>query len=340
MIFARAPLRISFFGGGTDHPAWYKAHGGAVLSATINKYVCLNIRTLPRVFPFNYRIVWRINEQVSSSKDIQHPVVRAVAETYYRNHRLEILYHADVPAQTGLGSSSAFTVALLHGLAKLNDETPTAQKLAQTAIHVERDILKEAVGCQDQTSAAHGGLNYLRFARHARRNPVEVTPLPELAGQLLTLEDHCLLYFTGVQREAAKIEAGKIAHFADNTKSLMRMRNMVPTGISHLKKGDMPAFAKLLTESWELKKSLSPEVSTPAIDLKLDLAVKHGAYGGKLLGAGGGGFLLILAPPLAHGDIKDALHARNFMDFKFTPLGSQARLIGDWGAGKFHVSAA
>lgn len=331
MILARAPLRVSFFGGGTDHPQWYLKNGGGVLSTTIDKYVYIKLRYLPYIFPFQHRIVWRKNEQAQLTEEIEHPVVRAILTEYYPHERFEIIYFSDAPALSGLGASSAFTVALLHALHKLKKVENSPKLTAQNAIHIERDILKEPVGDQDQLASAYGGFNRMVFYK-IKRVP-QIRPITIAPTTLLNLKDHCMLFFTGLQREAKTIEAAKLTNFAARQQTLTAMQRMTSTGLRHLRKRNYGAFGRLIYESWQLKKSLSPKVSNADIDAMLAKALALGAYGGKLLGAGGGGFLLLVAPPPCQAAIRNALGNRSFMNFNFSAHGSQAMETG-WPDGK------
>lgn len=327
MILSRAPLRVSFFGGGTDQPEWFERYGGAVLSTTIAKYVYVKIRHLPSVFPFKHRVVWRKNEQALELEDIQHPVVRAVLEKYYPHERFEIIYFSDVPALSGLGSSSAFTVALINGLAKLHNRTPTPYELYTLAIEIERKILKECGGWQDQIAAAQGGFNHITFAR-CTKQPVKIKPIEITPDTLRFFESHMMLCFTGLQREASAMEAAKLQRFIVNEKALNEMSAMAGSGVRFVQRGDMRSFGSFLYQSWCLKKTLTANMSTPKIDEALAKAMDIGAYGGKILGAGAGGFLLIMAPPTKHVEIKTALGLKNFVTFKIAPQGAQASDIG------------
>lgn len=309
MIIVRTPLRVSFLGGGTDHPGWFRHHGkGAVLSTSIDKYVYITLRPLPPIFDFRYRVAWRINEQVASIRDIQHPVVREVLTHYSSpsNEGMEIVYHADLPARSGLGSSSAFTVAALHALCQHNDIATPKAFLAKEAIRVEQELLQEPVGSQDQTAVAFGGLNRIDF--HADGG-VSVDPVDISPRRKRDLENHLLMVFTGFTRDAGSIEKSKIENFGHKKDQLNRLYEMVAQGRAILEDRTAPLsdFGALLDEAWQNKRQLSGSVSNSSIDDAYAAAIEAGAYGGKLLGAGGGGFLLFFAAPEKHREILSAL---------------------------------
>lgn len=314
MIHIKTPLRISFFGGGTDHPAWFNEHGGAVISTTIDKYIYLQMRKLPDTFAFNYRIVWRLLEQCKTVDEIQHPIIReTLKNSFPAIEKLEVIYSSDLPALSGLGSSSAFTVSFFKGMYELLGEDYSALTLANQAIALEQNILHESVGCQDQLIAAKGGFNTLRFMG---RGTYFIQPL--ICSS--TLKSHLMLFFTGLQRHANEIEREKLENFKDKKFELQTIQAMVDQAENLL---DNPYdFGKLLSESWKLKRSLSPNVSNAFIDSLYDKAIAAGAIGGKLLGAGGGGFLLFVVPPERQYAIKQALPLPE-IPFNFDPQGSR-----------------
>ncbi|MFY9289054.1 MAG: kinase [Alphaproteobacteria bacterium] len=308
MVIIRTPLRISFLGGGTDHPSWFRQHGGAVLSTTINKYIYLQIRKLPSIFDFNYRVVWRMVEQVAEVDDIQHPVVREVLRHYAPSTlpRLEIAYNADLPSRSGLGSSSAFTVALLQGLAAQQGKIISHPELAREAIFVEQELLKEPVGCQDQIAVAHGGLNRIDFMHDGK---FRIMPMPLPAGKREALESHMMLFFTRFERSAGMIEATKVQNYDKKHKELVRLSEIVDEGQNILLNPNEPIsrFGAMLHEGWKLKRSLSDSVSNSEIDMAYEAAMEAGATGGKLLGAGGGGFMLFIVKPALQDKVRRAL---------------------------------
>lgn len=321
MIISRTPFRISFFGGGTDYPVWYKDHSGAVLAATINKYCYINCRYLPPFFEHKSRIIWSKMEYVNDISEIQHASVRACLKYAKIDHGVEIHHDGDLPARTGMGSSSAFTVGLLHGLYALKGKMPTKRQLALDAIHIEQDVLKENVGCQDQAQAAFGGFNLVEFGgtKHLAVTPVTLTP-----QKLNAFQDHLMLFFTGFSRTASDIAEEQIKKTPDKKKELKTMLEMVAKAAQILNSDkDLYQFGKLLHDNWQLKRKLTSKITNQEIDDIYSLATKAGALGGKLLGAGGGGFMLIFARPKDQPKIKEKLKKLLYVPFRFESLGSQ-----------------
>lgn len=311
MIIVRTPLRVSFFGGGTDHPSWYLRNGrGAVLSTSIDKYVYITLRNLPPIFDFNYRIAWRIVEQTKTVAEIQHPVVRAVLENYtgVEAAGFEIVYHADLPARSGLGSSSAFTVAALHAMLQHRGLASPKQVLAREAIRVEQELLSEPVGSQDQVAVAYGGLNRIDFSSTTDISVSEIDISPR---RKRLLEDHLMMFFTGFTRDAGAIEKLKIQSFDARSREMERLYDLVGQGQEILENPNLQLseFGGLLHDAWMQKRALAPSVSNAPIDAAYDAARRAGASGGKLLGAGGGGFLLVFAPPEKHSAVTSAICA-------------------------------
>jgi len=328
MIIVRTPLRVSFFGGGTDHPSWYRqGEPGAVLSTSIDKYIYIQLRRLPAVFDFNYRVVWNRVEQVRAVSDIQHPIVRTVLGAYAADepHGFEVVYNADLPARSGLGSSSAFTVAMLHATLGNMERLVSKSYLAREAIRIEQDLLHEPVGSQDQVAAAHGGLNRIDFGAD---DSISVAPLAVSRARKHALQDQLLMLFTGFTREASGVEKQKIENFAQRRMELHRMYQMVAEGAAILadEKQDLSAFGRLLHEAWTAKRSLTTAVSNSAIDDAYAAAMAAGAFGGKLLGAGGGGFLLFMAPPERHAAVRAALPGMASVPIRFDEQGSSVVL--------------
>lgn len=321
MIISRTPFRISFFGGGTDYPVWFKEHGGAVLATTIDKYCYISCRYLPPFFEHRTRIAYSRIEQAKTNADIEHPAVRGVLQHLNISHGLEIHHDGDLPARTGLGSSSSFTVGLLHSLYALQHTMPSKAELAHAAIHVEQNILQESVGCQDQVMAAHGGLCRLQFFQNGE---IGYTPLVMKPERLTAFQDHLLLYFTGFSRTASEIAKEQIAKTKQRRVELFAMLQMVQEGVSILS-GDrnLADFGELLHEAWMVKRSLTSKITTPMIDDIYEAARGAGALGGKLLGAGGGGFMLFFARPETHAQIRAALPGLLEVPFRFEGLGSQ-----------------
>lgn len=322
MVITKTPLRISFFGGGTDYPAWVKEHGGATLSSSINKYSYLHVIRLPPYFPYKLRIAWSRIEEVNDIDEIVHPSIRETLRFMNLDEGLSIHYNGDLPARSGMGSSSSFTVGFLHALYGLKGATPDKKKLAEEAIHIEQDYIKEIVGYQDQTAVAFGGFNKIEFSKEGG---FTVMPIGLDEERVEKLQRHMMLFFTGFSRTASEIVVEQIKNIPNKTKELHAMRDMVDEAISILgSDGDwLGEFGKLLNKGWELKRGLSPKISNSAIDDFYNLAIEAGALGGKLLGAGGGGFLLVYARPEDQEKIKERLSSLIHVPFLFEKDGSR-----------------
>ena len=325
MIITRTPYRISFFGGGTDYPGWYREHGGAVLATTIDKYCYITCRRLPPFFEHKHRIVYSRIESVQHIDEIEHPAVRAALNWSNIVDGLEIHHDGDLPARSGLGSSSAFTVGLIHALQGLNGQMSSHQSLAKDAIHIEQNIIGENVGSQDQVSAAYGGFNRIEFYQN---DSFEVSPVILSAQRREELQNHLMLCFTGFSRIADAIAKSQIDNFKNREIELKLMREMVEEAIAllvgtHI---SIEEFGKLLDQSWKYKRTLSDQVSTPEIDHIYDEAMRAGAIGGKILGAGGGGFMLLFAKPEKHAAIRERLKGLVHVSFNFENAGSRVVL--------------
>ncbi len=320
MIISRTPFRVSFFGGGTDYPAWFNAHPGAVLATTIDKYCYITARYLPPFFEHRSRITYSKMEHVQGIDDIDHPAVRETLRFLDIHKGVEIHHDGDLPARAGLGSSSAFTVGLLHAFYALKGVMPSKDRLALDAIHVEQDMIRENVGCQDQVLAAHGGFNHIEFSGAQAPRVRRVTVSPE---NLALLQDHMMLFFTGLSRTASQIAAQQIENIPNRRKELTAMHAMVAAALDCLNAADFTGFGRLLDESWRIKRTLSDKITTPRIDDIYAAAMKAGALGGKLLGAGGGGFILVYADPEKKPAVRRALEDLLEIPFRFEALGSQ-----------------
>lgn len=320
MIIVRTPTRISFFGGGTDYPAWFGKHGGAVISATINKYSYITVRELPPFFPYRHRIRYFEHEEVSDIAEIRHPAVRECALLLGYDRGLEVVHNADLPARSGLGSSSTFTVGMLHALHTLQGYMPTKRELATEAIHVEQERIGESVGSQDQVAAAFGGLNYVRFSNSS----FEVAPLIISRERSEVLQDHLLLCFTGFSRSASEVAAEQIARTNENFSLLAEISSITEEALKILQSSDfsMVDFGRLLNDQWRAKKQLSGSITSGALDDIYSRGMRAGAYGAKLLGAGGGGFMCFVADPSIHPKIREALAEQMFVPFRFENTGS------------------
>lgn len=325
MIITRTPFRISFFGGGTDYPPWFKDHGGAVLATTIDRYCYISLRRLPPFFDHKHRIVYSRIENVREISEIEHPSVRAVLDWAKIEGGIEVHHDGDLPARSGLGSSSSFTVGLINALYALDGKRASKKKLAENAIHIEQDLIKENVGSQDQISAAFGGFNKIDFHRNGG---FDVSPVVLPDGRLEELQSHLMLCFTGFSRIASEVAGSKIANLKNKEIELKQMHAMVDQAIEILQTPSAPIeeFGKLLDQSWQFKRQLSDRVSTPEIDSIYDSSMQAGAIGGKILGAGGGGFFLIFAKPERHEAIRNALSGLIHVPFKFDNSGSKVVL--------------
>jgi D-glycero-alpha-D-manno-heptose-7-phosphate kinase len=322
MIISRTPFRMSFFGGGTDYPPWFREHGGAVISATFNKYCYISARELPPFFDHKYRVAYSKVETVQQIDEITHPAVRATLDyLQWQNTGLEIHHDADLPARSGLGSSSSFTVGLINVLKALRGEYVGKKELAQLAIHVEQNVIKETVGSQDQIAAAYGGFNRIDFHTNDK---FSVTPLVVKPEKIKDLQSHLMLFFTGFSRFAVEIADSKLKNLAAKAESLHTIRQMVDEGIDVLQsETDLDDFGRLLHAGWLLKRSLSSKVSNSAIDDIYEAARKAGALGGKILGAGGGGFMLLFVKPELQAQVKEALSSLLHIPFEFEYDGSK-----------------
>ncbi len=325
MIISRTPFRISFFGGGTDYPAWIRSHGGSVLATTIDKYCHLVCRYLPPFFDYRYRVVYSRIENVNSIDEILHPAVREVLRFMKIEHGVEVHHDSDLPARSGLGSSSSFTVGFLNALHGLKGEMPSKEQLAQESIHVEQDLLKETVGSQDQILAAHGGFNHIIFHQNGE---ITVRPVTVSAERLSELNNRLMMFYTGIRRTASDIADSYAEKVDDNRRQLRIMNDLVKEGLSILSgHSELEGFGELLHEGWLLKRSLSPKVSNSEIDNLYHSAREAGARGGKIMGAGGGGFFLLYAEPEHQEKIREQFRDLVYVPFRFEFMGSQIIFI-------------
>jgi D-glycero-alpha-D-manno-heptose-7-phosphate kinase len=322
MIISRTPFRVSFFGGGTDYPQWYREHGGAVLATTIDKYCYISVRKLPPFFEHRFRVVYSIVENVKEIGEIKHPAVRAVLQWLDTRTGLEIHHDGDLPARSGLGSSSAFTVGLIHAMRALDGRRMAHDALAAEAIHVEQSVIGELVGCQDQISAAIGGFNHVQFRPDGTYT---VSPMILPGDRLEALQQHCMLLFTGISRVSAEIAEVTISNLAARATELRAMQQMVDAAVDVLgsPQGSLEDFGRLLHETWMLKRRLAPCVSNATVDQLYETARRAGAIGGKLLGAGGGGFVLLFVRPEDRARVREALSSFVNVPFRFETSGSR-----------------
>lgn len=322
MIISRTPHRISFFGGGTDYPDYYLLHGGKVLGTAVDKYCYLNVRRLPPFFPHKHRIVYSEQEQVKSIDEIRHPSVKATLKYLQTDYGVSIHHDGDIPARSGMGSSSAFTVGLLKSMLALEGQHISAKDLASRAIHIEQNLIKENVGSQDQTFAAYGGLNLIEFLQNGeiRVEPVIIPP-----RRLERFENSMVLIFTGLSRIATEIAGEQIQRIGDNLQNLQSMKDMVKQALHILSdpNTDLREFGSLLNDTWHLKKQLSSRITNDLVDNLYERAIQAGAIGGKLLGAGGGGFMLFFVEPEKRHTFNQALTDCLEIPFKFDFDGSK-----------------
>lgn len=321
MIITRTPLRVSFFGGGTDFPDFFSIHGGAVLGTAIDKYIYHTVSHLPSwLFDHKIRFAYRKVEHARSLEEIEHRPFREILRYCGVQQDVEVNLASDLPSFSGLGSSSSFTVGLIKGIRAHQGRHIGQEELARSAIYVERGVLREAVGLQDQIFAAFGGLNVIRF-RGDDDFVVERVPISK--ARTRELGDSLLLFFTGITRRAHEVEANKLANMARIQDNLKKMLLLVDRAYDALTgSSSLDEFGKLLHETWIEKKQLDPSVSAPTIDRLYDAGIGAGALGGKLLGAGGGGFMLFFVPPERQPAVRAALSNYHEVPFAIDAPGS------------------
>jgi D-glycero-alpha-D-manno-heptose-7-phosphate kinase len=322
MIITRTPLRISFFGGGTDLPDWYNTHGGAVLSTTINKYLFISCRDMPPYWEFKNRFVYGAKtELVNSIDEIDHPAIREVLRFMQIPYGIDMHYNTDIPARSGMGSSSAFTVGLLRALYGMEGKMVSDRRLATEAIHVEQELIGEAVGCQDQIATAFGGFNHIVFHEDG---DFEVNPVIIPRSRLQELNDHLVLVYTGIQRIASKIEEKKIKQLGSHKTEMQTIQRYVDDALELLNGNDpIEEFGRLLHETWQMKKKLSDDVTNDSLDELYKTCLSNGAIGGKLLGTGGGGFMLLFVKPQDRETMLKSLPNFIPVSFNFDTTGCQ-----------------
>jgi D-glycero-alpha-D-manno-heptose-7-phosphate kinase len=321
MIITRTPYRVSFFGGGTDYPAWSREHGGEVLATTINKYCYLTCRYLPPFFEHRIRVVYSRIEGCNTIDEVQHPSVREALRFLNVTRGVEIHHDGDLPARSGMGSSSAFTVGLLNSLHALHGRFAGKRHLMLESIHLEQEVLKEVVGSQDQAIAAYGGFNRVVFHPSSE---ISVHPVILPAERIAELARHLMLLYTGIKRTASDVADGYVQQLDAKRRQLRLLKQMVGEALAVLSSGqDLRAFGELLHEAWMLKRSLGDKVSNPWVDDLYGTARQAGAVGGKLTGAGGGGFLLLFVPPEAQARVRESLQQMVHVPFNFESAGSQ-----------------
>jgi D-glycero-alpha-D-manno-heptose-7-phosphate kinase len=322
MIISRTPFRISFFGGGTDYPDHYLKHGGKVLGTAIDKYCYLSVRRLPPFFEHKHRIVYSMIENVKGIGEIIHPAVRETLRYLKINYGVSIHHDGDIPARSGMGSSSSFTVGLLNTMYALEGKRVSKEELTKEAICVEQELIKENVGSQDQTFAAYGGFNLIEFSVSGEISVVPVIVEPD---RLKDLEKCLILAFTGLSRVASVVAGDKIKNIPNNTDYLSQMQSLVDDAYKVITSPNknLCEFGELLNETWRLKQELSNEVSNSQIEELYDIVLKSGGVGGKLCGAGGGGFMLFFVEPENKAKVIKALKNYLLVPFNFDFDGSK-----------------
>ena len=321
MIVTKTPFRISFFGGGTDLPHWSSQFGGSVISTTIDKYCYITCRKLMPFFEYRHRLVYSKSETVRTLDEIQHPGIRGVMQFLDCQTGLEIHHDGDLPARSGLGSSSSFTVGLLRAIYALHGVNKNAQQIAEEAIYVEQKINKETVGSQDQIAASFGGFNKINFLQDGT---FTVEPLGLSSDRKEEIRSSLLLMYSGIQRQAPEIEESKIKNFADKAELYVSLSELTSRAYTMLMRDAfrIDEFGQLLDEAWSMKRSLSSKVSNAEMDSLYQRARNAGAFGGKVLGAGGGGFFMFIAPPECHDKIRSELDEYTFVNCGFEDEGS------------------
>lgn len=321
MVITRTPYRVSFFGGGSDYKAWYEEHGGAVLTTTIDKYCYLSARWMPPYLGMRYSVLWSSLDRCDRREEIRHPSVRSCLQYLGIDKPFEVNHAGDLPARSGIGSSSSFTVGMLHALHALEGRYVGKDALARQAIEVEQEVLKESVGIQDQIQCAYGGLNFIEIRKSGEYS---VHPVPLNEERRLHFQTHLLLFFTGLTRTASEIAQHQIANAKSRVVELTRMVAMANEGAAILSDGGpIERFGELMHEGWTLKKGMSALVSNETIDDAYSKARAAGAIGGKIIGAGGGGFMLLFARPADHERLRWALRPMVECEFRLDGHGTQ-----------------
>ncbi len=320
MIITKTPFRMSFFGGGTDMEEFFREHGGAVLSTTFDKYCYVNVRHLPRFFDYSTELSYSKTERVTNVEDIQHPAIRN-AMKMLDMHEIRLTYEADLPARSGLGTSSSFAVGMLNAFYALKGKYADKKKLSDEAIYLERVLCNEAGGWQDQIAAAYGGFNRINF----NADGYEVLPLIISPERKKQLNDNLMMFFTGFTRFSSEVQLANAATKVDKTAQLKEMLSLVDEAEQVLvnKNADLNEFGRLLDHTWKLKRQTGAAVSTNSIDGLYEKGIQAGALGGKLLGAGGGGFLVFYVEPERQAAVKAAMSDLLYVPFEFENGGTR-----------------
>jgi D-glycero-alpha-D-manno-heptose-7-phosphate kinase len=321
MIISRTPLRMSFVGGGSDIPSFYLKHGGAVISTAIDKYIYINVN---KKFDDGIRIAYSKTEEVDTIENVEHRLVKATMEMLDIKGGIEITSIADIPSKgTGLGSSSSFTVGLLNALNAYNGKFSSSEYLGKESCRIELDICKEPIGKQDQYAAAYGGFNLIEFNRNG---DVKVSPIITKKDTILEIEENLLVFYTGLTRSASSIlkdQTEKLKNDSLKINNMIKMVDLTYLLLRSIQNNDTKAFGEILHENWVLKKGLTEGITNPFIDECYQIALNSGAIGGKILGAGAGGFLLFYAEKKNHKSIINSLSKLKLINFSFEKDGSQ-----------------
>ena len=320
MIITKTPFRMSFFGGGTDYPDYYREYGGSVLSTTFDKYCYVTVRHLPRFFDYTSQVSYAKIERVKSVDEIEHPAVRE-AMKYLDMHELQISYDADLPARSGLGTSSSFAVGLLNAFHALKGQYTDKMKLAKEAIYLERELCREDGGIQDQVAVAFGGLNRIDF----NSDTISVQPVVISKERKQKLNDNLMLFFTGFARFSKEIAKEQKAELHNRLAELGKIKSLVDDAeeILRTKSISLDEFGRLLDYTWKLKRGITKSISNDALDDIYACAMKNGALGGKLLGAGGGGFFVFYVEKERQKNLREALNELLYIPFSFENEGSR-----------------
>ena len=321
MIITKTPFRMSFFGGGTDMEDFFREHGGAVLSTTFDKYCYVTVRHLPRFFDYSTEISYAKTERVTSIDAIQHPAVRN-AMKMLDMHEIRLTYEADLPARSGLGTSSSFAVGMLNAFYALKGKYADKRKLADDAIYLERVLCQEAGGWQDQIAASYGGFNRINFNKDGSYDVLPVIISPDRKKQL---DDNLLMFFTGFTRFSSEVQKANAAGHVDKTRQKLEMLELVDEAEKVLvdKNRDLDDFGRMLDHTWKLKRQTGNAITTDGIDALYARGIEAGALGGKLLGAGGGGFLVFYVQPEKKEAVMTAMKDLLYVPFHFEDGGTQ-----------------
>lgn len=318
MVITQAPFRMSFFDGGTDFPSFYEEYGGKVISSSIDKYCYVHVRHLPPFFEYNNEITYSKRERVCSVDEIEHPAIRE-AMKFLDMRELTLTYDADLPARSGLGTSSSFAVAMLMGFYALKGKYIDKKRLAEEAIYLERELCGESGGLQDQIAAAYGGLNKITFSKDG----FEVTPIVISNERKDRLNNNLMLFFTGFSRFSFTVQEKHEQAIHTKQQQLLEMLSLVDKAEKILTSGDLDEFGRMLDYTWRLKRGVNSAVTTSQIDEAYETAMRAGALGGKLLGAGGGGFILLYVQPEKQEPVRKALYNLKEIPFRFETGGAK-----------------